>query len=93
MKSSKILLSSENGQNEETLNKGIKRTLLKSLIFMFLLSSVMLFSSCYATVKTPRYHRPRHNVVIVESDNGGHHDNGNHYGQYKNKKRNKHNRD
>jgi hypothetical protein len=86
MKPSKYLLKADNCQNVETPAKGIKRGVVKSLFFMFLLSSVMLFSSCYATVRTPRYERPRRNVVIVGSEQNYRHDNGNHYGQYKHKK-------
>lgn len=82
-----ILPQSENDLNEETPDKGIKRAIFKSLFFMFLLSSVMLFSSCYATVRAPRQPRVRHNVVIVGSDREYRHDNGNHYGQYKHRGR------
>lgn len=88
-----ILLQSENGRNEETPDKGIKRVIFKSLFFMFLLSSVMLFSSCYATVRTPRVPRTRHGVVIMGSDRGDRHDNGNHYGRYKNRDRRDRDRD
>jgi len=85
-----ILQPAENGQNEGTPVKGIKRIVLKSLFFMFLLSSVMLFSSCYATVSTPRVPRQRHSVVIVGSDNGRH-DNGNHYGRERRERRHRDN--
>ena len=79
MKPSTVLLPSNNDRNEETTNKGMKRLALKSLFFMFLLASVMLFASCYATVSTPRVPRARHGVVIIGSDDGGRHDNGNQY--------------
>lgn len=93
MKPSKILLPAENSQNEETPVKGMKRVILKSLFFMYLLSSVILFSSCYATLRAPRQPRVRHNVVVVGSEQNYRHDNGNHYGQYKNHKGKKRDRD
>ena len=86
MKPSMILLPADNSQNEEIPGKGMKKIVFKSLFFMFLLSSVMLFSSCYATVRAPRQPRVRHSVVIVGSEQNYRHDNGNHYGQYKHHK-------
>lgn len=93
MKQSINLPASENGRIEETLNKGIKRVLLRSMFFMFLLASVMFFSSCYATVRAPRQPRVRHNVIVVGSEQNYRHDNGNHYGQYKYRKGKKRDRD
>jgi len=51
------------------------------LFSILVISSLTLFSSCVATVQTPHHHRT---AVFVK------HDNGNHYGQYKEKNEKKH---
>jgi Fe2+ transport system protein B len=70
----------------KTLTKVIASKLSIGLFFLFMVFSMTLMSSCVATVRTPHHHRSSSTVIISE---GGHHDNGNHYGQYKNKNKNK----
>jgi len=68
----------------KTFAKGITSKLSAGLFILFMVFSMTLLSSCVATVRTPHHHRSSSTVIISE----GHHDNGNHYGQYKNKNKN-----
>ena len=90
MKSTCNPIQADNVNLKETPKKRSISNFFKFLIAIFMLSGMTLLSSCVATLHssdgTPRY--GRRSVTVVQSERQ--HDNGNHYGQYKNNKKNKH---
>ena len=72
MKTSKILLPADKSNNEITRIKVRKPKVLTSILVIFVLTWIILLSSCYATVRTPRQNRD--GVVIEQKDRVERHD-------------------
>jgi hypothetical protein len=64
METSKILQESDLSINGVTSKKAIVGRILKSVLFIFLLSWIMVLSSCAVGIRTPQYHT---SGVVVES--------------------------
>ena len=92
MKSTCNLIQAHNGNLKQTPKKRSAGNLFKFLIAIFILSGMTLLSSCVATLRSSEYDRTprysRQSITVIQPERK--HDNGNHYGQYKNKKKNKH---
>jgi len=92
MKQTSIPFEADNLNLKETPRKGKVSNAFKLLMAICMISGMTLLSSCMATLHSSQYDgTPRHSrrsVTVVQP--ASHHDNGNHYGQYKHNKKNKH---